>query len=196
MKLTKKLIEQMVREAVKQYAVDPDQFFGVSPDDPQYAKLKDLAKTDTEMAKMLGYNPEIKGDEITFSTDPVVKWFLKTYSEYEDSNKEETTHEDKVEHTLTTYRQIMYDALDPDRRANFGQGPTYRAQQSDPELGKFWRWFRQMHRPMTKLAKKHFEGGETAPDFFLELSKIVEKVKKRFPSIYTRVNNTLNGASE
>ena len=30
----------MVREAVKQYAVDPDQFFGVSPDDPQYAKLE------------------------------------------------------------------------------------------------------------------------------------------------------------
>ena len=81
-------------------------FFGVSPDDPQYAKLKDLAKTDAEMAKMLGYNPEIKGDEITFSTDPVAKWFLKTYSEHEDSSKEETTHEDKVKHTLTTYKQL------------------------------------------------------------------------------------------
>ena len=53
MKLTKKLIEQMVREAVKQYAVDPEQFFSVSPNDPQYAKLKDLAKTDVETAKML-----------------------------------------------------------------------------------------------------------------------------------------------
>ena len=196
MKLTKKLIEQMVREAVKQYAVDPDQFFGVSPDDPQYMKLKDLVKTDPEMAKMLGYNPEITGDEIAFSTGPVMRWFFKTYNEYEDSSKEETTHEDKVKHTLTTYKQLMYDALDPDRKANFGGGPTYKAQQSDPVLGKFHRWFRQMHRPMTKLAKKHFEGGETAPDFFLELSKIVEKVKKRFPSIYTRVNNTLNGASE
>ena len=67
-----------------------------------------------------------------------MRWFLKTYNEYEDSSKEETTHEDKVEHTLTTYRQLMYDALDPDRRANFGQ--TYRAQWNDPELGKFHRW--------------------------------------------------------
>ena len=196
MKLTKKLIEQMVREAVKQYAVDPDQFFSVSPSDPQAGKLKDLAKTDPVMAKELGFTPEITGDEVAFSTGPVMRWFFKTYNEYEDSSKEETTHEDKVKHTLTTYKQLMYDALDPDRRANFGGGPTYKAQQSDPVLGKFHRWFRQMHRPMTKLAKKHFEGGETAPDFFLELSKIVEKVKKRFPSIYTRVNNTLNGASE
>ena len=134
-------------------------------------------------------------DEITFSTDPVAKWFLKTYSEYEDSSKEETTHEDKVEHTLTTYRQLMYDALDPDRIANFG-GPTHRAQRSDPVLKYFYRWFRQMHRPMTKLARKHFKGEGTAPDFFLELSKIVEKIKNDWPSIYTRVNNALNGASK
>ena len=34
----------MVREAVKQYAVDPDQFFTQSPLGPQADKLKDLAK--------------------------------------------------------------------------------------------------------------------------------------------------------
>ena len=196
MKLTKKLIEQMVREAVKQYAVDPDQFFSVSPSDPQAGKLKDLAKTDPVMAKELGFTPEITGDEIAFSTGPVMKWFFKTYNEYEDSSKEETTHEDKVKHTLTTYKQLMYDALDPDRRANFGGGQTYKAQQSDPVLGKFHRWFRQMHTPVTRLGKKHFEGGGTSPDFFLELSKIVERLKKRFPSTYSRVENTLNGASE
>ena len=186
----------MVREAVKQYAVDPDQFFTQSPLGPQADKLKDLAKTEPEMAKELGFTPEITGDEIAFSTGPVMKWFFKTYNEYEDSSKEETTHEDKVKHTLTTYKQLMYDALDPDRRANFGGGQTYKAQQSDPVLGKFHRWFRQMHRPLSRLGKKHFEGGGTSPDFFLELSKIVERLKKRFPSTYTRVKNTLNGASE
>ena len=79
MKLTKQLIEQMVREAVKQYAVDPDQFFTSSPLGPQADKLKDLAKTDPEMAKELGYTPEITGDEITFTGEPIMDWIVDNY---------------------------------------------------------------------------------------------------------------------
>ncbi len=79
MKLTKKLIEQMVKEAVKQYAVGPDQFFTQSPLDPQYDKLKSLAKTDPEMATELGYTPEIEGEEIVFSEDPIMGWIVDNY---------------------------------------------------------------------------------------------------------------------
>ena len=196
MKLTKKLIEQMVREAVKQYAVDPEQFFSVSPNDPQYAKLKDLAKTDVETAKMLGYNPEIKGDEITFSTNPIAKWFLKTYSEYEDSNKEETPHEDKLKHAITSFQQFMYDALDPDRKANFGGGPTQRKQMEDPELRHFWRWRNVLWNPIARMAKSNRESGGSMNDFFSELSIILSKAKKRFPATFAKVANILDGASK
>ena len=196
MKLTKKLIEQMVREAVKQYAVDPEQFFSVSPNDPQYAKLKDLAKTDVETAKMLGYNPEIKGDEITFSTNPIAKWFLKTYSEYEDSSKEETPHEDKLKQTMFKYNRMMYDALDPERRANFGGGPTQRKQMEDPELKHFWRWRNILWNPIARMAKSNRDSGGSMNDFFSELSIILSKAKKRFPSTFAKVADILDGASK
>ena len=186
----------MVREAVKQYAVDPEQFFSVSPNDPQYAKLKDLAKTDVETAKMLGYNPEIKGDEITFSTNPIAKWFLKTYSEYEDSNKEETPHEDKLKHAITSFQQFMYDALDPDRKANFGGGPTQRKQMEDPELRHFWRWRNVLWNPIARMAKSNRESGGSMNDFFSELSTILSKAKKRFPATFAKVANILDGASK
>ena len=46
----KKLIEQMVREAVKQYAVDPDQFFTQSPLG-ELTNLKTLQKPNLKWRK-------------------------------------------------------------------------------------------------------------------------------------------------
>lgn len=192
MKLTRRQLKRLISEAVKQYAVDPDQFFSVSPNDPQYAKLKDLAKVDIETAKMLGYNPEIKGDEIIFSTNPIAKWFLKTYSEYEDSSKEETSHEDKLKHAITSFQRFMYDALDPDRKANFGGGPTERAQKSDPELKHFWRWQNVLWNPIERMAKRNINNGGSMNDFFSELSIILSNTKKRFPSTFAKVANILD----
>ena len=45
MKLTKKLIERMVREAVKQYAVNTDTPFRPAVGSSGYEKMKSLAKT-------------------------------------------------------------------------------------------------------------------------------------------------------
>ena len=78
MKLTKRLLEKMIREAVKQYAVDPDQWMTQSPLEPGHEKLKMLAKTDPEMAKELGYTPEITGDERVFGStgDPIMRFMV------------------------------------------------------------------------------------------------------------------------
>ena len=180
MKVTKKLIEQMVREAVKQYAVDPDQFFTVSPNNPQYAKLKDLAKTDPKTAKELGYTPEITGDERTFGStgDPIMR-FIISRSESLDSEPDEFDLQMNFMMALKELSEKMKELL---RTGN------------DEDSRLFYTFADNLYHKLIELVYEGYDDGvipSMQKAIFVKSPKIVEAFKKNHPEAYAKVINAV-----
>ena len=137
MKLTKKLIERMVREAVKQYAVDPDQFFTQSPLGPQADKLKVLVKTDPEMAKELGYTPEITGDELIYTGEPIMDWIVDNYL-----NQPEKRDHAGIQHTIIDFYLA-------------GKEVLFKPRDGDPFGKDFLKFEQDLYKPIMDMYKRN-----------------------------------------
>ena len=179
MKLTKKLIEQMVREAVKQYAVDPKRLKSdpsVSPNDPQYPKLKALAKTDAEMAKMLGYTPEITGDERVFGStgDPIMR-FIISRSESLDSEPDEFDLQMNFMMALKELSEKMKELL---RTGN------------DEDGRLFYTFADNLYHKLIDLTYEGYDDGvipSMKKAIYEKSPKIIEMFRKKHPMVYSKV---------
>ena len=170
MKLTKKLIEQMVREAVRQYAVDPDQFFTQSPLGPQADKLKALAKTDPEMAKELGYTPEIEGDEIVFSGEPIMDWIVDNYLNQPEPEKGDHP---KIKNTIIDFYLA-------------GKEVLFKSRPDDPFGKEFLQFEHGLYKPIMDMYKRNKD--KSPEEIIKKMVPIIAKHRKEHSKEY---NDTL-----
>ena len=176
MKLTKKLIEQMVREAVKQYAVDPEQFFTQSAVGPQADKLKALAKTDPEMAKELGYTPEITGDEIVFTGEPIMDWIVDNYL-----NQPLKGDHIGIQNTIID----LYVA---------GKDTLMRPRDGDPFGKEFFQFEHGLIQPIMDMYKSNKD--KSPEQIIKKMTPIIAKYKKEQPEKYYKNLLGMLGASK
>lgn len=183
MKLTKRLLEKMVREAVKQYAVDPDQFFTQSPLDPGYQKLKALAQSgdieNVKMAKELGYTPEIEGEEIVFPEEPIMAWIVDNYLNQPES---EEVDYPKIKNTIIDFYLA-------------GKKVLFKPRPGDPFGKEFLQFEQGLYKPIMDLYKRNKD--KSPEQIIKKMAPIIAKYKKEQPEKY--YNNLLGifkGASK
>ena len=173
----------MVREAVKQYAVDPKRLKSdpsVSPNDPQYPKLKALAKTDPEMAKMLGYTPEIEGAERTFGStgDPIMR-FIVNRTESLDSEPDEFDLQMNFMMALKELSEKMKELL----------------RTGDAEDGRlFYAFADNLYHKLIDLTYEGYDDGSIPSmqkAIFVKSPKVVKAFKRNHPEAYAKVINAV-----
>ena len=161
----------MVREAVKQYAVDPDQFFTQSPLGPQADKLKALAKTDPEMAKELGYTPELEGEEIVFPEEPIMAWIVVNYLNQPES---EEVDYPKIKNTIIDFYLA-------------GKKVLFKPRPGDPFGKEFLQFEQGLYKPFMNLYKSNKD--KSPEQIIKKMAPIIAKYKKEQPEKY--YNNLL-----
>ena len=182
MKVTKKLIERMVREAVKQYAVNTDTPFRPAVGSSGYEKMKSLATVDPKMAYELGYSPEIDPEkpERTFSEplieiDPILNWFYELY--HDDSVKYRKNNFIPAAYwKLSHINNLLLKKVDSNNKALWN--PIYQdlvEELSDlfyrDEFEKDNKTLRQTRTPAEALMKS-------------EMPEIIQKFKNKHPNVY------------
>jgi len=179
-KLTKQLLEKMIREAVKQYAVDPDQWMTQSPSEPGYAGLKNLAQSgdvqNINMAKELGYTPEITGDERTFGSagDPIMRFIIDRTEDLE-SEPDEFDLQMKFMMGLRELSDKMKELL---RTGN------------DKDSRDFYVFADNLYNKLNELVYEGYDDGVIASmkDVIRKRSpKIIEIFRKKHPMVYSKV---------
>ena len=179
MKITKKLIEHMIREAVKQYAgyyhpskdkEGEEEEFGFAIGSEDYEKLKNLASMDGSMAMELGYTPEIKGEEIVFSGDPIMDWIVNNYL-----NQPEKRYNIGITNTIIDFYLKVKDVL-------------MRPRPGDPFGKDFNKFDLGVNKPILDMYVEMEEQGATPEEILKKMATIIAKHKKEQSKEY---NDTL-----
>lgn len=183
MKLTKHLLEKMIREAVKQYAVDPDQWMTQGPLEPGYQKLKALAQSgdveNVNMAKELGYTPEIEGEEIVFTEEPIMAWIVDNYLNQPESDEVDYP---KIKNTIIDFCLAAKNVL-------------FKPRPGDPYGKEFLQFEQGLCQPIRYLYEKNKD--KSPEQIIKKMAPIIAKYKKEQPEKY--YNNLLGifkGASK
>ena len=180
MKLTKRLLEKMIREAVKQYAVDPDQWMTQSPSDSGYAGLKNLAQSgdieNINMAKELGYAPEITGDERMFGStgDPIMRFIIGRTEDLE----AEPDEFDLQMKFMTALRELSDKMKELLRTGN------------DKDSRDFYVFADNLYHKLNELVYEGYDDGVIASmkDVIRKRSpKVIEMFRKKHPNVYAKV---------
>jgi len=179
-KLTKRLLEKMIREAVKQYAVDPDQWMTQSPLEPGYAGLKNLAQSgdieNINMAKELGYTPEITGDERVFGStgDPIMRFII---------NRTEDLEAEPDEFDLQMKFMIGLRELSDKMKELLRTG-------NDKDSRDFYVFADNLYHKLINLTYEGYDDGviPSMKEAIYEKSpKIIEMFRKNHPMVYSKV---------
>ena len=176
MKLTKHLLEKMIREAVKQYAVDPDQWMTQSPLEPGHEKLKILTKTEPLMAKELGYTPEITGDERVFGStgDPIMRFIINRTEDLE----AEPDEFDLQMNFMMALREIFDKMKELLRTGN------------DKDTRDFYVFVDNLYHKLNELVYEGYDDGVIASmkkAIYEKSPKIIEMFRKKHPMVYSKV---------
>jgi len=175
-KLTKRLLEKMILEAVKQYAVDPDQFFTQSPLEPGHEKLKTLAKTEPLMAKELGYTPEITGDERVFGStgDPIMRFII---------NRTEDLEVEPDEFDLQMKFMMGLRELSDKMKELLRTG-------DDKDSRDFYVFADNLYHKLIDLTYEGYDDGvipSMKKAIYEKSPKIIEMFRKKHPMVYSKV---------